>query len=73
MKPRRVEVHDRMQHGYVYQVTEPPGWNFHPASQPEPTPDATAAAGTSPAGRDNGKPSSTGPTTRDRSDPFAVA
>jgi hypothetical protein len=29
---KRVVVDDRMQHGYVYTLTEPIGKNFHPAS-----------------------------------------
>ena len=35
---RRVVVHDRMQRGYVYYRTEPPGRNFDPAFAPELTP-----------------------------------
>jgi hypothetical protein len=35
---RRVEVHDRMQSGYVYELTEPMGRNFDPAFAPELTP-----------------------------------
>ncbi|HEX2198516.1 MAG TPA: hypothetical protein VHG88_07840 [Burkholderiales bacterium] len=31
MKPRRVVVNERMQQGYVYLRTEPPGERFHPA------------------------------------------
>ena len=38
MKPKRVEVHDRMQQGYVYLLTEPAGRNFHPDFQPDLTP-----------------------------------
>ncbi|NLG27153.1 MAG: hypothetical protein GX557_04545 [Chloroflexi bacterium] len=35
---RRVEVHDRMQQGYVYWLTEPVGANYHPDFAPELTP-----------------------------------
>jgi len=35
---RRVVVHDRMQRGYVYFRTEPPGRHFDPAFAPELTP-----------------------------------
>ena len=38
MKPRRVVVHDRMQEGYTYLLTEPPGKAFHPDFRPELTP-----------------------------------
>ena len=38
MKPRRVVVNDRMQTGYVYFRTEPPGRSFHPDFKPELTP-----------------------------------
>jgi hypothetical protein len=38
MKPVRVEVNDRMQQGYVYYLTEPPGKNFHRDFRPELTP-----------------------------------
>jgi hypothetical protein len=38
MKPRRVVVNDRMQTGYVYLRTEPPGRNFRPDFKPELTP-----------------------------------
>ena len=38
MKPRRVEVNDRMQCGYVYLLTEPPGEHFHPGFRPDLTP-----------------------------------
>ncbi len=38
MKPRRVVVNDRMQHGYVYFRTEPAGANFAPEFTPELTP-----------------------------------
>jgi hypothetical protein len=34
----RVVVNDRMQHGYTYFLTEPPGRNFHPGFRPELTP-----------------------------------
>ena len=38
MKPRRVVVSDRMQRGYVYLLTEPPGGNFDPQFRPQLTP-----------------------------------
>ena len=38
MKQRLIEVDDRMQHGYVYLLTEPAGRNFHPDFRPELTP-----------------------------------
>ena len=38
MKPRRVVVNDRMQQGYAYYRTEPPGENFHPDFRPQLTP-----------------------------------
>ena len=41
---RRVVVHDKMQRGYVYYRTEPPGRNFDPAFAPELTPRADARA-----------------------------
>jgi hypothetical protein len=37
-EPIRVEVHDSMQHGYPYHLTEPAGRNFHPCFRPELTP-----------------------------------
>lgn len=38
MEPTRVEVHDLMQRGYVYHLTEPMGRNFHRDFRPELTP-----------------------------------
>ncbi|MDH3982474.1 MAG: hypothetical protein OES84_06165 [Kiritimatiellaceae bacterium] len=38
MKLREVVVNDRMQSGYVYQMTAPSGRNFHPGFDPELTP-----------------------------------
>ena len=38
MKPRTVVVNDRMQQGYRYELTEPPGENFDPEFKPELTP-----------------------------------
>jgi hypothetical protein len=38
MTPRRIVVHDRMQKGYAYRLTEPAGRNFHPGFRPELTP-----------------------------------
>jgi len=35
---RKVVVNDRMQRGYVYWCTEPPGRKFHPGFDPELTP-----------------------------------
>ena len=41
----RVVVNDRMQHGYVYERTEPPGENFDPEFQPQLTPKQMLAMG----------------------------
>lgn len=38
VRPRRVKVNDLMQKGYVYELTEPAGRNFHPDFRPELTP-----------------------------------
>ena len=38
MKPRRVVVNDRMQQGYTYWLTQPPGRNFHADFQPAVSP-----------------------------------
>lgn len=38
MKPVRVEVHDRMQQGYIYLLTEAAGRNFHKEFRPDLTP-----------------------------------
>jgi hypothetical protein len=38
VKARRVVVNDRMQRGYVYLRTEPPGERFHPEFRPQLTP-----------------------------------
>ena len=35
---KHVVVHDRMQHGYSYDITEPAGGNFPPGFEPELTP-----------------------------------
>lgn len=35
---KKVVVHDKMQQGYTYYLTEPTGENFHPDFQPELTP-----------------------------------
>jgi hypothetical protein len=43
--PIRVEVNDRMQHGYVYHLTEPAGRNFHPGFRPDLTPKQMLALG----------------------------
>lgn len=37
-KPKTIVVDDRMQHGYVYRLTEPAGRNFHEDFKPELTP-----------------------------------
>jgi hypothetical protein len=42
---RQVTVRDRMQKGYRYFRTEPPGRNFHPAFKPELTPKQMLALG----------------------------
>ena len=42
---KRVVVHDRMQRGYVYYRTEPPGRNFAPGFTPELTPKQMLALG----------------------------
>jgi hypothetical protein len=44
-KQRQVVVEDRMQHGYAYWITEPPGHNFHPAFRPDLTPREMLALG----------------------------
>jgi hypothetical protein len=38
MKPRTVTVHDRMQRGYRYKLTEPTGRDFDPEFKPQLTP-----------------------------------
>jgi len=45
MKPRRVVVNDKMQHGYVYWLTEPTGRNFDDGFTPELTPRELLALG----------------------------
>ena len=45
MKPRWVEVHDLMQTGYRYRLTEPVGKHFHPDFRPELTPKEMLALG----------------------------
>ena len=42
---RKVVVHDRMQHGYVYYRTEPSGRNFAPGFAPDLTPKQMLALG----------------------------
>jgi hypothetical protein len=44
-QPVRVEVNDRMQHGYVYHLTEPAGRNFHRDFRPNLTPKQMLALG----------------------------
>ncbi|MFC2079161.1 hypothetical protein ACFLSZ_04195 [Candidatus Bipolaricaulota bacterium] len=43
--PREILVHDRMQHGYRYHLTEPMGKNFNPEFLPELTPQEMLALG----------------------------
>ena len=43
--PRTVTVHDKMQRGYRYRLTEPGGRNFDPEFQPELTPREMLALG----------------------------
>lgn len=38
MKPKKVKVHDKMQHNYSYELTEPMGRNFNPEFKPDLTP-----------------------------------
>lgn len=45
MKPTWIEVNDLMQKGYVYQLTEPAGRNFHPDFRPQLTPQQMLALG----------------------------
>lgn len=45
MKPRRIEVDDLMQRGYVYLLTQPMGRNFHPDFRPQLTPRQMLALG----------------------------
>jgi hypothetical protein len=45
MKGRKVVVNDRMQQGYVYELSEPPGRNFHPGFTPELSPKEMLALG----------------------------
>jgi len=45
MKPVRVEVFDRMQQGYSYLRTQPPGRNFHRDFHPQLTPQKLLALG----------------------------
>jgi hypothetical protein len=45
MKAIKVIVHDRMQTGYSYYRTEPPGRHFHPDFKPELTPAQMLALG----------------------------
>lgn len=42
---RRIVVRDKMQQGYVYELTEPAGRNFHPGFTPELTPRQMLALG----------------------------
>jgi hypothetical protein len=45
MKPKTVTVHDKMQKGYRYRLTEPVGRNFDPAFIPQLTPKQMLALG----------------------------
>lgn len=45
MKPRRIVVHDHMQQGYTYFLTEPTGRNFEPGFEPQLTPSEMLALG----------------------------
>ncbi|HEX3147803.1 MAG TPA: hypothetical protein VHR66_06940 [Gemmataceae bacterium] len=45
MRRRRVEVNDRMQHGYAYLLTESAGRSFHPDFRPQLTPKQMLALG----------------------------
>ncbi len=45
MKPQWIEVNDKMQSGYAYQLVEPAGENFSPDFQPELTPKEMLALG----------------------------
>lgn len=42
---KRVVVNDRMQHGYIYFRSEPPGRNFHPEFKPDLSPEQMLRAG----------------------------
>ena len=43
--PTQITVHDLMQRGYTYTLTEPEGANFHPDFRPELTPAELLALG----------------------------
>ncbi|MBP7056023.1 MAG: hypothetical protein KBB52_04150 [Candidatus Omnitrophica bacterium] len=45
MRAKRVIVNDKMQKGYMYTLTEPPGRNFHPDFRPQLTPKDMLAMG----------------------------
>lgn len=45
MKPRWIEVNDRMQQGYRYLVSTPEGRDFHPGFRPDLTPAEMLALG----------------------------
>ena len=45
MKPRWIEVNDRMQQGYSYLLSAPPGRDFHPEFRPDLTPADMLALG----------------------------
>lgn len=45
MRPRQIQVNDRMQQGYVYTLSQPEGENFDPRFQPQLTPKEMLALG----------------------------
>jgi hypothetical protein len=45
MMPRRIEVNDRMQQGYVYDLVEAAGAHFHPRFRPQLSPQEMLALG----------------------------
>lgn len=45
MSKKRIEVNDKMQKGYVYELTEPAGRNYHPDFEPELKPKEMLALG----------------------------
>ena len=45
MRKKIIQVHDKFQEGYTYQLTEPTGRNFHPDFTPDLTPKEMLALG----------------------------